>query len=490
MRMKKTWLSYVLWLFVSAGAVILFTVYLSGISTGMTGANPNAVLGLACAGIAAAVIIWFLGHKIAETWGSRVLQDIRYRKTFELLCVTGILAAAVFYRVSIVSLMDVLKDSAYYEMAMIKSSGGVPQIAHGASYFYTVILSFVLSLSGNYMTAGVYLQLLLQVLSLLLLYLGTRLLAGRTEAICAMAIMAFLPEYAHRVCELTPEVFYFFLFSAGLCITGLCTTGLRGKKKGGGSDAIFAITGLYIGMMGYLDAFGFTLLLFIGGLYVKEWMDGKDGLERRSRKNRRKPAIFPFLLCLSGMALMLLFLTGWDAVLSGSSWKSIWETWGNVSSAGGGFRFPAGPDRNMAAGAILCFGGLLGGIGFFFHRQQKQDVWILFLMAAAIWDMLPAGKAGYHIFTAFAWAVLAGLGIASMGIDKGEVAVKISVPELVLEDMDKMAEEEEKPSVKLIENPLPLPKKHVRREMDYDRIVEWEKMKFDVPVEETDDFDF
>lgn len=43
--------------------------------------------------------------------------------------------------------------------------------------------------------------------------------------------------------------------------------------------------------------------------------------------------------------------------------------------------------------------------------------------------------------------------------------------------------------MKLIENPLPLPKKHVRREMDFDRLVECDKMKFDVPVDESDDFD-
>lgn len=70
------------------------------------------------------------------------------------------------------------------------------------------------------------------------------------------------------------------------------------------------------------------------------------------------------------------------------------------------------------------------------------------------------------------------------------------MPELILEDMDDVAEiegreepEEGKPKVKLIENPLPLPKKHVRREMDFDRIVEWDKMKFDIAVDETDDFD-
>ena len=101
-------------------------------------------------------------------------------------------------------------------------------------------------------------------------------------------------------------------------------------------------------------------------------------------------------------------------------------------------------------------------------------------------------NAEYLVFITFAWAVLAGIGITSMGMDMEEKDVRTMVPELVLEDMDRMAEEEEteeKPKVKLIENPLPLPKKHVRREMDFDRIVEMEKMKYDIPVDETDDFD-
>lgn len=48
---------------------------------------------------------------------------------------------------------------------------------------------------------------------------------------------------------------------------------------------------------------------------------------------------------------------------------------------------------------------------------------------------------------------------------------------------------EEAPAVKLIENPLPLPKKHVRKELDYAYEVKAEDMKYDVPVNDTDDFD-
>ena len=40
-----------------------------------------------------------------------------------------------------------------------------------------------------------------------------------------------------------------------------------------------------------------------------------------------------------------------------------------------------------------------------------------------------------------------------------------------------------------IENPLPLHKKHVAKEMDYQYTVEEKYMKYDVEVPEDDDFD-
>ena len=40
-----------------------------------------------------------------------------------------------------------------------------------------------------------------------------------------------------------------------------------------------------------------------------------------------------------------------------------------------------------------------------------------------------------------------------------------------------------------IENPLPLPRKHVAHEMDYRYVVEEKDMKYDVEVSEDDDYD-
>ena len=45
------------------------------------------------------------------------------------------------------------------------------------------------------------------------------------------------------------------------------------------------------------------------------------------------------------------------------------------------------------------------------------------------------------------------------------------------------------PKVKFIENPLPLPKKHVKREMTYAKEIADSEMDFDISVKEDDDFD-
>ena len=51
------------------------------------------------------------------------------------------------------------------------------------------------------------------------------------------------------------------------------------------------------------------------------------------------------------------------------------------------------------------------------------------------------------------------------------------------------AEQPETKKVQFIENPLPLPKKHVRRKLDYGVSVPAGKDDFDLDVDEKDDFD-
>lgn len=481
-KMKKTWLSYLLWLLFTAQSLVLSAVYFSAADMFFGKSGEYAAVILACLLFAAAVCIWFLGHKAAGIWTGKLLEEEHAKKMLECFLVMCLFAAAILYRIQL-RRMSVPEISKYYDMATIKSTGGVPEIAHGASYCYTVILSAVLSFSGNRAAAGVLLQIVLQLLSLLLLYFGVKQLTGRIEALCAMAVMAFWPVYASHIYYLTPESFYFFLYVLGLLGIGLCRKANEenGRKKERYAGLLLA--GIYTGVMGYLDILGWTLLFFSIGICMGESVEGEKGAG--------KSVVWQILFCLLGSLAGFLGCMAMDAGASGSSLWEIWETWTDAVPLSGVFRFPSAPGGSLAAGTVLCFCSMLGAVGFWFHREQKQDMWILYLLAATVLDMASAGTFTYKIFIASGWAVLAGIGINSMRkCGKSKKALKVTVPDIVLEDMDRIEEETDgKPKVQLIENPLPLPKKHVRREMEYDRIVEYDKMKFDIEVDETDDFD-
>jgi len=61
--------------------------------------------------------------------------------------------------------------------------------------------------------------------------------------------------------------------------------------------------------------------------------------------------------------------------------------------------------------------------------------------------------------------------------------------DIEIEEMDIVESATKKKEIKFIENPLPLPKKHVKKSMDYRFEPEPELMKYDIEVKENDDFD-
>ncbi len=65
-------------------------------------------------------------------------------------------------------------------------------------------------------------------------------------------------------------------------------------------------------------------------------------------------------------------------------------------------------------------------------------------------------------------------------------AMSIEVIDMETESPEEVAEP---PKVKFIENPLPLPKKHVKKVLDFDRELEEGQDDFDIAVDENDDYD-
>ena len=468
---------------------MLLAVYLSAFGAQLWGANPYITAVLVAVVFGGVAGVWFLGRKAAGYLSGRFAGDMHLANMWECFLVMGVAAAALLYRFRLLLHMDaVARGNGLYDMAIIRAGEGVPAMAHRASYVYTVFLSLVLSFTGNKAVVGIVLQLFLEIAVILVLYAGVRLLTGRIEAVCVLTVMAFSMDFCGELFRLTPEVFYLLVYAGGILLLGVYA-----KKNTMGR---LILAGIGIGWLGYLDPAGWILLL--PGVYIT--LNSLLQLRKKACKCWMAPVV------LVGLALaVMLILCVVDALLAGQSVGSILAEWFAAFVSGQGIVFPAGPDKQPVFSIVICFMAALAVFGFWFQEKQKQDIWILLLIVFTILDMLNVGALRYESFLTAIWGVLAGVGITSMrvvAVTEGErnaegvqnkVVIsceeneqkqeadscedvtelprekKIPLKELVVEEITL---EDEPPKVKLIENPLPLPKKHVKKEMDFDHFVE------------------
>ncbi|MCM1426790.1 MAG: hypothetical protein NC118_09320, partial [Eubacterium sp.] len=125
----------------------------------------------------------------------------------------------------------------------------------------------------------------------------------------------------------------------------------------------------------------------------------------------------------------------------------------------------------------------------FWNRKKEQNAsfWICLMFVLALTPLTAAGYLSYQVFAIFIWSVLAGIGVQQSFVWEEKQMVKTtSTSEAQLKSAAAEAEEQ-KP--RFIENPLPLPKKHEKRTMDYQYDITEDKMDFDIEVKENDDFD-
>lgn len=226
-------------------------------------------------------------------------------------------------------------------MATVKSGAAIPEIAHGASYLYTCVLSFVLSFMGNKVVAAVFLQLILQITALAFFYFAVRRLAGRMAAVCVVLVTAFMPGINSEIFVLSPETLYFLLYAAGLCLIGCCVR----KKSETGTWIGTVLTGIYTGILGYLDISGWTLVLFMVTVCAAK-PAGKNTDEITAKRKRLKTAIIQLVLYVVIAVTAMAGCIWADALASGSSFGRIWDVWLELyRNRNGMFVYPSGGER-------------------------------------------------------------------------------------------------------------------------------------------------
>ena len=483
MSWKKNAFSYILWGVYAAAAVLMFFLtglYAAerlGIDSRPLAAGVSSVFLLAVAGAFVAARRFFVTARPGSVSGIswNIVQKIAF---------AGLLAAGLLVRIS--CLVYAGEEAAYYDAAMVAEGAVIPQITHGAVYFYLQVLRLLFLVVGNKWMAGIWLQIVLQLAACVILYIAVSRLAGSFPALVMAAFIMLSPQQILQGLVYSPVMLYLCVYGAGLlCISSYLKRSAQGRVNSVYDVILVLFTGALTAFVCYLDITGITLLLFGAGVL---WI--------RKKKNNSiwGNSVLGFAVLAAGTAAFFCAWLGLDAYASGKSFSGVlraWQALYQVLGYDAYFWMKRGGDYLVYL--VLFTLMAVGAVGFWYRkRSEKLSPWILALTVLGILEYLHMTTQELSGFALIGWicAVLAGIGAEGMFYMDKMPLKEAESEESPAEELVVLDEGREKsPQVQYIENPLPLPKKHVKKVMDYVYDPGTEEMGYDVRVDDDDDFD-
>lgn len=528
MNYKKGILSVVLWFIyaIVAGTVLVGTTMVMLLPEG--GSRPIGLViagvWLAVTGLVVFLLHRFLGVKWTQKWVQSGENSGQVKLIIEGLFAVALIAMGIALRVREIMLYDISGGGGniWFDAVKVTETTRIPQVVHGAVYFYLQVLHGLLVFLGNKMTAALVLQLVLQILTGIFLYFAVRKLTGTVAAVVALGYWMLCPILAGTVI-LGPEPLYQLLWMIGLCV---CVEALDGFRQRGDTPGIrsvggFFLSGIAIGILGYLDVTGLLLLPVVFSVLSLE-------TKRQVKWMRR---ISAGALGLFGAVGAFFVCIALDAVGSGKQMENVLRAWWKVFSPG---KFTwialyepptvhAYVSSKVVAVIIVSIMVTILASGVFSYwcrkERERQSVWLALMLVLGILigcGMLSEDMPGFTLLYLLL-AVAAGAGVQAVlpyemeclqgftpvlseTIEAVPVGVAPKKRRLKVQDLEteELPEEEPAPAaeeikeegkIQFIENPLPLPKKHVPKVLDYKLNSDNGDFDYDYPVADDDDFD-
>lgn len=187
----------------------------------------------------------------------------------ERILVLALFAAGILLRVSALRQEGLTgaAEPVYLKPAYVSADGqGIDRSAHGVVYLYVCVLRLCFILLGNKAAVAVWLQIALQMMGVLLLHLAVRKMAGRIPAVIMAAFFLLSPFMVERSLALSPEMLYLLLFSI---VLSFLSQGVQFVPGWG----FWLVAGVMSAVLCYLDVAGFLLLPLIWGVIVMKRRD-------------------------------------------------------------------------------------------------------------------------------------------------------------------------------------------------------------------------
>ncbi len=499
MNWKKNVFSYVFWLIYTLTTVTALVFLMSEITGGTQAGIPGAVAVVAAAG-ALVFLLYRFAPKYCCDRGNHAVRNVT-----EAAIVVVLLAVGLVLRVR--SMEQVSGDlESYFEMAEVLPGKSIPRQVHGAVYFYVRLLHMVFYFLGNKSAAGIGLQIALQLLAIFVFYLAVCRLNGRLAGLTVLTLLCCSPYMIEEALRLSPGMLYGVVAAVALLIV---SAGTGGRLRG----YLFVGIGMVAAIPTFLDIAG-LLVLFTATAVACQERDNPAEIKQKASA---------LIGCLLGFFLGMVLCFAADVCFSGKAVGGVlqayftlyrpesfvlpvsvvaaescieWIVLFGLMSLGI-FTFWCNPKREYhgANTVITCLAVAAACFGVF-TNEMPGDLWIVILLAVAagisVEGCFRTSEPVTESRNEFAAPDAKDADNAEEASDAGD-AHNAETPEAESVEMEQEKQKEKK-KVQLFETPLPLPKKHVKRVLDYDINEEPEPVEpaeddYDIQVAEDDDFD-
>lgn len=370
---------------------------------------------------------------------------------------------------------------AYYENALVKGGANAPVLTSGLAYAYTECLSDLLLFTGNNMTVVIGFQAILQIAWLVLFFFGVKLLWGSLASYTAGCVLLISPFLFNSVHVIEPVNYFMFHLAVLLFLYGVfCTqTAQKGWYRSNSGELYLMLIGFYMGVLCTWNYIGFLLL----GVMVYVLIRNRKALGEKlwMQKNlelEEKEQIMPVKT--QGLVLLAGMLVGMFATLMKYTGFTGWTVWEQLFWWQD--QFMALPGRCQDISTIML-------------------IWLVTALGLAFACRFYANRHNQKTEEKKEYEEILHKEAEEKQKDESINHKKMAKSELPPVDtgVDEMPDEffiaEDGREIKYIDNPLPGPKKHVKRDFDFDFddieevVVEEQKDDFDYQIADDADFD-
>jgi len=504
MILKKNAFSYVIWLIILCftGAVFSFFGMISAnlLRVNMFVAALCFVIGFFGVLFLIYVLTGIIGSFEAPFRPSAFLKKIAPVLEW-LVVMLGIIGAVAFRAYMIPTAGE---EAAYFEVSKVTGQSGIlVQSVQGSVYFYCMLLHGLFMIVGNHWVAGIWLQIVLQMIGAVLLYLAMKRLTGVRTALIVLAVLLFSPSSVEAGITYSPQILYFCIFAFVLFLMADYMRRSVSEEENPVMMWVYTVgVGVAVGICSYVDVTGWLLLLLVPCIPMikREIENGRVWWLRSAL------IVVSAIITFCGMLLI-------DGILSGTGFARVFNAW--LVIYGSMSREVALLTEQSNIDLFVIIGFICLGVFSFWRRRDEERFTPFVLLVIGISLLCLGGittknmSGSYLLFALF--TMLAAVSLTELFYTPPVVIMERSLEQNHLEIIDLEKQEitkegavvsqqventedqrdtaniQQKP--RFLENPLPGPKKHVKKNMDYAFIPDNSKMNYDVRVADSDDYD-